>query len=42
MYVKGFMVPDFLNTDLDSTKYANTLNANDYNPFNLLLYERNE
>ena len=39
---KGFLVPNFLNSDLNASKYANTLKPNDYNPFNLVLFEPNE
>ncbi len=42
--IQGFMVPDFLNSKENSTKYVEKLieKANSYNPFNLVFYERNK
>ena len=40
----GFMVPNFLNGNTNAINYFEVLKskANTYNPFNLLLYEKNE
>lgn len=38
---KGFLVPNFLNSNLDSSNYADKINPNNYNPFNLVLFEQN-
>lgn len=42
--ILGFLVPNYLNSRLDNTMYSKSIEnaSNDYNPFNLLLYEIKE
>ncbi|CAF0898038.1 unnamed protein product [Brachionus calyciflorus] len=41
---RGFLVPNFLNSQLNSINYVESIKeiANSYNPFNLLFFERNK